>query len=329
MLSPGPMHPLRVPLLLAALLAAAPALAQPGIVLFPAVGQPTGVTVQGRVYKDAASGGSSVLSRNLRRLTASDWEGAPVEVSWAGQVVQTRAGEDGVFSADFHLPAAHAVPPGIAEVRATVPGATARGAVRVLDPKAPFLVVSDFDDTLAVTNVLDRRALVKSAFFEDGTTQPAVPGMSAFYACLVDSQQPTPGLAVVSGSPHQWAPRIEKFLVRNAFPFAGLYLRDLGLDTLHDYKQPVIRRLLKELPQKVILVGDSGEHDPEVYAQIRKEFPDRVLAVYIHDVGRAEDPSRFAGMVLFKDAREAAADAAARGFLSPGCLERAFGTEEK
>jgi phosphatidate phosphatase APP1 len=71
-------------------------------------------------------------------------------------------------------------------------------------------------------------------------------------------------------------------------------------------------------------VGDSGEHDPEVYAQIREEFPGRVRAIYIRDAGRTEQASRFQDMVLFQDVRSAAEHAVQAGLARPACLATAF-----
>lgn len=303
---------------------AAVAQAAPQILLFPAVGKPTEVTVQGRVLKESPSRGSSVLSRNLRRLLASDWEGAPVELSFNGETVQTRAGNDGVFSATFRFDGKAAPEPGWVPVRAAVPGASASAMVRVIDPRAPFVVISDFDDTVAVSNVVDRPAFLRAALLQDFNNQPAVPGMSAVYRCLAEQRTP---LAFVSGSPHQYAPRIAAFLSHHSFPPAALYLRDLGPDTLSGYKQPTLRRLLASFDQKVILVGDSGEHDPEVYAEIAREYPDRVMAIYIRDVGRSADARRFEGMVLFKEAQALAKDAVARGLMAESCRARAFDVE--
>ena len=85
-------------------------------------------------------------------------------------------------------------------------------------------------------------------------------------------------------------------------------------------EQPVIRALLKALPQKV-LIGDSGERDPEVYAQIQAEFPDRVLATSIHHVRRAQDPKRLRNMMLPTLAQEAAADSVGRGLATAECVK--------
>lgn len=306
------------------LLACTSVWAAPQILLFPAVGRPTEVRVQGRVLKDAPSRGSTVLSRNLRRLTSPNWEGAPVELRYRGQTVKTVSRDDGLFDAVFTLPASSAAAPGYEEVEAKVVGAAARATVKIVDDQAPFLVISDYDDTVAITNVVSRRGLVRSALFQDSDTQPVVPGMSGFYRCLVEERAPSPGLAFVSGSPHQYGTRIAGFLSRHGFPVAGLYLRDLGPDTLSGYKQPVIRDLMSRLNHKVILIGDSGEKDPEIYAQIRKEFPDRVLQIYIRDAGRSADASRFKDMILFKDSKTAAAHAASKGFITQACFDDGF-----
>src|SRR4051812_15185478 len=84
-------------------LVAFPALtwADGAVVLFPAIGTLDKVTLTGRVFKDEATSGSSTLSRNLRRLMASNWEDAPVEVRYAGQLKNVVSGHDGNFEAIF------------------------------------------------------------------------------------------------------------------------------------------------------------------------------------------------------------------------------------
>lgn len=104
----------------------------------------------------------------------------------------------------------------------------------------------------------------------------------------------------------------------------GLYLRDLGPSTLSDYKQPVIRGLMRGMPNPAVLVGDSGEHDPEVYQQMMREFPDRIRRVYIRNAGRAEDSTRFDGLMLFDDPKQAALDAVAHGLATKACVAKAF-----
>ena len=298
------------------------ALAGPAVLLFPALGRGSGVLLQGRVLKEAPSVGSSVLARNLRRLTAPNWEGAKVEVSFRGITTLVTSGHDGNFEVNLQPPKGEEFPKGFSLAEAKVAGGSAQTRVEVVADTAPFLVISDFDDTIAVTQVVKTAKLLENAFLKDSDTQEAVPGMAAFYGCL--KAPGAPSFALVSGSPVQYAPRVASFLTRNGFPPLGLYLRDLGPGTLSDYKQPIIRRLLQQFPQPVVLVGDSGERDPEVYSQIRQEFPGRVKAIFIRDAGHAEDASRFTDMFLFHDTSEAAAHAVKNGLADPECVAGAF-----
>jgi phosphatidate phosphatase APP1 len=297
---------------------ASAAVAQPVVLLFPAVGTTTQVTLAGRVLKNGPSGGSSTVSKNLRRLTTSNWEGASVEVRFEGQQATVTSGHDGNFEATFSA-GKTPFPVGLTTAEAAVKGAEpGRATVDVMAADAPFFVISDFDDTVAVTNVLDKSKFVKTVFGQDELTQPVVEGMASFYRCLRE-QPARPVFALVSGSPVQYTARVSRFLQKHDFPVFGQYLRDLGPSTLSDYKQPVIRALLKSIPGPVVLVGDSGEKDPEVYAQIRNEFPERVKAIFIRNAGRADDASRFPQMTLFSHPREAAGVAATQGLISKAC----------
>lgn len=294
------------------------------VLLFPAVGTPGQVTLSGRVLKHAPSSGSSTFSKNLRRLTSPNWKGALVEIRYAGRSVEVVSGHDGNFSVTL-LGDKTPFEVGLTTAEAHVMGSEAGIAtVDIVSPEAEFFVVSDFDDTLAITNVVDTSKLVRAALMQDETSQPVVDGMADFYGCLKEDKMARPGFALVSGSPAQYLGRVRQFLNSHGFPVFGIYLRDLGPSTMSNYKQPVIRSLLEEIPNPVVLIGDSGEHDPEVYAQMRAEFPERVKAIYIRSAGHADDARRFAGMVLFKTAKEAAYDAVTRGLASAACVSRAF-----
>ncbi|XXF76470.1 App1 family protein [Myxococcaceae bacterium GXIMD 01537] len=314
-------------LTVALLLGASASLAGPAVLLMPGMGRGDGVTLQGRVLKEAPTAGSSVLSRNLRRLTAPNWKGARVELSFQGASAQVTSGHDGAFEVNLPPPAGGRFKPGLHEATAVLEGgAVSRARVEVVADATPLLVVSDFDDTVAVTKVTDKKALVVNALMRDSESQEVVPGMAAFYGCL---RQPgtSAAFALVSGSPVQYVSRVSDFLARHRFPPFALYLRDLGPSTMSGYKQPAIRSLLRRFPQPVVLVGDSGEHDPEVYAQIREEFPGRVRAIYIRDAGGELRADRFKDMVLFKDAREAANHAAGAGLVDAACVSKAFAAD--
>lgn len=301
----------------------AAARATTSVLLFPALGRPTLVTVAGRVVHGTPEQPGSPLERNARRLTAKSREHLPVTVRFEGQVRQVTTGDDGLFEASFPAPGQAPFATGMHPVRAEAGGAAGAGQVQVVSDAAPFLVLSDLDDTLAVSNVQSLRGVARSSLLGDERTQPAVDGMPAFFRCLAEAGDPPPGFAIVSGSPIEYAARVEAFLAARSFPFAAVLLRHLGPGTAKGYKEPVLRALLSRFPHRVVLVGDSGERDPEVYAKIRGEFPDRVAAIFIHDVGRSADRGRFPGMVLFSTGLEAARAAAAQGLVRAGCAEGA------
>lgn len=51
------------------------------------------------------------------------------------------------------------------------------------------------------------------------------------------------------------------------------------------YKLDTLRQRIEAFPgHRFVLIGDSGERDPEVYAQIQSEFPRQVERIFIRKV---------------------------------------------
>jgi phosphatidate phosphatase APP1 len=108
----------------------------------------------------------------------------------------------------------------------------------------------------------------------------------------------------VSGSPWQLYKLLDEFLVSGGnFPEGAFHMKNvrknlLSLESWQDFKkftegdeatlaQKVgqITRLFNNLPEReFILIGDSGEKDPEVFSEIRKTFGARVREIIIRDV---------------------------------------------
>lgn len=312
-----------MPGLLALCLAPSAARADPQVLLAPAVGSPSRLTASGRVLKARPSESHGPVGRNLRQLTASQWPRASVELRLGDQAGTVEADDDGDFRFTFQAPEGRPFPAGWTTLSASVRGASAAVRALVLAPEAPFLVISDFDDTVAVTGVTSTPQLLRTTLAADAVSQEAVAGMADFYQCLA-AQAPAPGFALVSGSPIQYLGRVSRFLELKRFPPMALELRRLGLGTLSGYKPPVLRRLLAEVPNPVVLVGDEGEKDPEVYRALAQEFPGRVRAIYIRRVGPPSPPERFQGMVPFGTPAEAARDAVSKGLADPACVAARF-----
>jgi phosphatidate phosphatase APP1 len=312
--------------LVAVLVAVAARADTPGLLVPPAIGRTDLVWISGRVLAETQGHHGPTALRNARTLSASNLVGAVVEVTFLGRTANAVSGHDGEFEVAIAAETGAAFPPGPSEFEVTAAGARVRGTVHVLPPSARVLVVSDVDDTVVVTNVTSTRGMLTATFLQDETTQPAVAGMAALYRCLAAAPGTAPAIVFVSGSPIQLAPRIGRFLERHRFPPAALLLRNLGPKTLTGYKEPVLRSLLARFPQvKLVLVGDSGERDPEIYSALRREHPDRVARVYLRKAIPGAGPAaRFDGMLLFGDPAEAARDAAGRGLAEAACVGAEF-----
>lgn len=175
----------------------------------------------------------------------------------------------------------------------------------LLVPAAGLSVVSDIDDTIKDTHVLVRREMLLNTF---ARPLRAVPGMAAVYRRVQDRDAAT-RFHYVSGGPHQLWPMLEEFLRTADFPEGSVHLRSIdwrkeifgdGPGT-QGHKLAVIRGLLRDFPRRrFVLVGDSGEKDPEVYGEIAREFPAQVVAIHIRDVtGEPRDAARYAE--VFRD----------------------------
>src|SRR5690606_12090625 len=81
-----------------------------------------------------------------------------------------------------------------------------------------------------------------------------------------------------------------------------LFLREWGISFRRlvprrapEHKLELIRKMLALYREwSFVLIGDSGQYDPETYAQIVREHKGRVVAVYIRNVTR--DPTRLSAI---------------------------------
>jgi phosphatidate phosphatase APP1 len=186
------------------------------------------------------------------------------------------------------------------------PPVTAQGQVLVPPPTAQFGVISDIDDTVVQTGATDLLRMARTVFLGNARTRLPFPGVAAFYRALTDSphgKELNP-LFFVSSSPWNMYDLLEQFFQIEKIPQEHvLFLRDWGLNEneflpIHhqEFKAEKIQQIMdfyKELP--FILVGDSGQEDPEIYCELVKKYPQRILAVYIRNV--SQDLQRTAVML--------------------------------
>jgi len=152
-----------------------------------------------------------------------------------------------------------------------------------------IIVVSDIDDTIKITQVRDRGATLRNTFLEP--FQP-VPGMADVYHQWAEKSGAQ--FCYVSASPWQLYSPLDDFIRSNKFPAGVFYLKsfrwkDESFFNLFEgpekYKPTVIEPLMKQFPnRRFVLVGDSGERDPEIYGALAREHPQQVAKILIRDV---------------------------------------------
>ncbi len=204
---------------------------------------------------------------------------------------------------------------------------------------AAFGVISDMDDTVLQSSVTNFLRAARLMLLENARTRLPFPGVAAFYRSLVAGPDGGAGnpMFYVSSSPWNLYDVIADFLEAQEIPAGPLLLRDWDLMALRQrhkhHKSANIAEILAAYPDmRFVLVGDSGQEDPEIYTGMVHENPGRILAVYIRNVTR--DPARAAAigelaaevkragtsLVLADDTLAAARHAAEHGWISEAAL---------
>lgn len=220
-------------------------------------------------------------------------------------------------------------------------GVTARAEVLVPPESATFGVISDIDDTVLWTNVTNKLNMAMMLARSNAHTRKPFKGVAAFYRALhagAGGNEANPVFYVSSSPWHLFGPLLQ-FLRLQELPVGPLMLRELGLTTLFKsahsraHKHEKIEAIMAAYPAlKFVLIGDSGERDPEIYADVLRRHPDQVRAIYIRNVN--PDPARIdaldrlteqvsasgAQLVVAADSVAAATHAAAEGLIATDAL---------
>jgi phosphatidate phosphatase APP1 len=217
--------------------------------------------------------------------------------------------------------------------------ASATAEVLVPPATAQFGIVSDIDDTVLWSNVTNKMRMLKMLAVSNAHTRKPFKGVAAFYRALhagAGGNDANP-LFYVSSSPwHLYTPLVD-FLRSQNLPIGPLMLKELGVKSLfgagrhQEHKLASIERIFDTYPQlPFVLIGDSGQEDPEIYRELVLRHPQRIKAIYIRNVN--PDPDRIeaidrlaeevrasgAQLVLVPDSEYAATHAAGEGLIAAG-----------
>ncbi len=286
------------------------------------------------------------LLNTYRHIESDEIPHAQVQATAAGVSASFTADEEGYFEVELPVnqpPAAgtmwHKVELELLE--APIPfekPVTAVGRALVPMSGATFGIISDIDDTVLQSSATNYLKAAQLMFLKNARTRLPFAGAAAFYQMLQQgdgSQSGRNPVFYVSSSPWNLYPLLTDFFEFQSIPTGPLFLKDYGItaDQLFTsghgkHKLEQIAKIMSTYPElPFVLVGDSGQKDPEIYQQAAALYPSRVKAIYIRDVSDdqrdaevqaiAAEVEREHGvpMILAADSLAAAEHAAAHGMV--------------
>jgi phosphatidate phosphatase APP1 len=304
----------------------------------------------------ASAGTWDNLIRMLHRFESDEVAYARLRATFGERQAEVSADEEGYFEVSFDALGCLEPEPAagrrwrevglelLAPRRPGQPGPV-RAKAQVLTPPASARlgVISDIDDTIIKTGAYDLVRNWRTILLHSAESRIPFRGVAAFYRALERgaAAEPVNPIFYVSSSPWNLYDLLERFIELHGIPAGPMFLRDFGLDRTkliagshRDHKVRAIERLFAFYPElSFVLVGDSGQHDAAIYAEMVRRHPGRVLAVYIRDVTESGELDREAQTLLEEvrrtgarvafcpDLLEAAADAAAQGWITAAAVE--------
>jgi phosphatidate phosphatase APP1 len=321
------------------------------LMIFPYLGYGTAelLYLKGRVLEDKGISNpedDASIWKNLfdsyKRFGSNEMPNARIRARFRDQQQEIRTNHEGYFDVRLQLDTPLTQPSYLQEVElellsplpARQQETLTTGTVIIPPEEAEFGVISDMDDTVLRTSATHLLAMVKKTLFGNARTRLPFEGVAAFYAALHRDRNP---LFYVSNSPWNLYDLLLDFLDINDIPLGPLALRDWGINetgivpsSRGNHKLDSIENILRTSPHlPFILIGDSGEEDPEIYYEVVRSFPERILGIFIRDVSlgheRDDTITELAKEVmqdgsklfLVRDTIEAAKKAAGLGWIQP------------
>ncbi len=276
---------------------------------FLAFGNKEGIFVKGRVitsYKQKRPMSRNSWFKNIlatiRRYSVKSISDALVEIHFHSQRFEVRTDKDGVFEKQIEVENPYLDKSESVNFKVIEPlgkNKSTWASKKVLRFESSNGIISDIDDTILISHSTDIGKKLWLSISKNAYTRRPLPGVSDFYHELTCQRQDP--IFYVSSSDWSLFDLIRDFMRFRNIPMGPTLLKDkhINLKNIwksgsgnHNHKLEKIHFLFTLYPKmKFFLIGDSGQHDPEIYAQIIKKYPGRVHAVFIRLIGQL-DPKR-------------------------------------
>ena len=269
------------------------------LVLYFAFGSQGSAVLEGRVIDRQVLRTNALLDsrtinlrRNLQLLFNRERGQLPVTASVFGRSWTVTTDIEGYFR--IALDDLDPLASGWHRVEVTSGSATAHIPLLLIPPQNAHGVISDFDDTLMITEVNRRWRMLANTFLRNPLQRRVVEGMPAAFRKLASRNVvPTAApLFFLSASPRQLHMPLQAVLDHNGFPPGVLITKRVTNDSTREpildqmrYKLARCEDILARTPGvRFTLIGDDGEHDPEIFHRFASQHADRIERIYIRRV---------------------------------------------
>ncbi|WP_411766649.1 App1 family protein [Winogradskyella sp. A3E31] len=283
------------------------------IITFQSYGTPIHFYTRGRALEDEAinledKGLLSLIVNTWKRFETDEIKYVDLNIKLSsGKILKTKTDDHGYFTVDESIEGLDKLTnsEGWLSFEASYSDVNIKRTIQnnnrfpgeVLIPAldSDFGVISDIDDTILHTGVVSylKWRVIFNTIFRHAKNRSPLKGAADFYHKLHrgksgDKANP---IFYVSHSPWNLYRYLELFLKQNDFPKGPILLRSFKTifkrkeEGEKPQKQKEIINLLNTYPNlSFILIGDSGEHDPDIYIEIAEAFPNRIKAIYLRSV---------------------------------------------
>jgi phosphatidate phosphatase APP1 len=323
---------------------------------FITYGNSENIYLRGRLIYDRSivTADNDTLFENLvnmyKRMASIEIAGAELRVSFSNTEFTFTTDEDGYFEfplklktplpkeQQWHNPVLELIECPVAFQKRLFK----HGLVMTPPVTAQFGVISDVDDTILPTNAESLWKMAVATFTKNQYSRFPFPGVPEFYNALhkgISGENFNP-FFYVSSSPWNLYDLLVDFFKINKIPPGPLLLKDYGFthnklfsESHLVHKSKMIRNILNHYPDlPFILIGDSGQKDPEIYTAIAREYPGRIATIYIRDVSSDSRDTEInqisellkinkVEMIRCEHSLAAAKDAASKGFIRKSDVE--------
>lgn len=312
--------------------------------------------MKGRVLEDEKIRQPDQISNPLqniwtlyKRYESDEIPGLRVKATFYNQSKEIISDEEGYFEVDFDIHDEklksenwHEIHFELLDQVSPKDQLEAKGKIMIPGTQSTFGVISDVDDTILISNATNFLKKASVMLLNNASTRKPFEGIAAFYRALQrgNSNNDFNPIFYVSSSEWNLFDLLKNFCEIHEIPRGPFLLRDVGVSENKfiksghgEHKLDKIKRIMGIYPDlPFILIGDSGQKDPEIYRKVAMGKPDRIKGIYIRDVTSPERDKEVKAiaeevgksgieMKLVKDSLEAAEHAADNSLIDPKALE--------